>query len=145
MPIEPSRSLASGKWTGLAGATALGLALLASGCGGPPQVAHDHRRLVLSMATAVSARNPEWLEANAKIVDDLRGQGKLSAAEDAAFSSILTKARSGDWDAAREEAYGLRDAQEPTAETSEAVQKRTLPKAKKPGRPAPRPGTPGEH
>ncbi len=116
-----------------AGVTALGLVLLASGCGSYPQVSGEHRRLILSLATAVSARNPEWLEANAKIVEDLRGQAKLTAAEDEVFSSILAKARSGDWDAAREEAYALRDAQEPTAETSDAVQKRALPKARKPG------------
>ncbi len=116
-----------------AGVTALGLVLLAAGCGSYPQVAGEHRRLILSLATAVSAMNPEWLEANAKIVEDLRGQAKLTAAEDEVFSSILAKARSGDWDAAREEAYALRDSQEPTAETSDAVQKRALPKAKKPG------------
>ena len=119
---------------GRAVVTALGLVLLGSGCGGYPQVSGEHRRLVLSLATAVSARNPVWLEANARIVDDLRGQGRLSAAEDEVFSSIVARARSGDWYSATEEAYALRDSQEPTAESSEAVRKRALPKARKPGR-----------
>ena len=116
----------------------LGLVLVvvlhASGCGSYPQVSGEHRRLILSLATAVSARNPEWLEANARIVDDLRGQARLTAAEDEVFTSIVARARSGDWDAAREEAYALRDAQEPTAESSDAVRKRALPEARKPVR-----------
>ncbi len=145
MPTEPFESRTRRPTRAaarLAGLTTLVVALVlpASGCGNYPQVSGEHRRLVLSLATAASARNPEWLEANARIVEDLRGQARLTAAEDEVFSSILAKARSGDWDTAREEAYALRDSQEPTAETSDAVQKRELPKAKKPIR---RPGIPG--
>jgi hypothetical protein len=110
------------------GAAGLALALLLAlpACG-PPQVAPMNRRIVLALATATSARSPEWLEACAGQVAERRAAGALADAEHDAFAAILADARAGRWDRARDAAYALRDAQEPTPETVQAVKDRTLP------------------
>lgn len=105
---------------------ALLLLLLVPGCG-PPQVAPANRRIVLALATATSARNSEWLEACADQIAASQAAGTLHDAEREAFAAILDDARAGRWDTARDAAYALRDAQEPTPETVEAVRQRTLP------------------
>jgi hypothetical protein len=102
------------------------LILLVPACG-PPQVSPANRRIVLALATATSARNAEWLEACAGQIEASRAAGTLGAAESEAFAAILDDARHGRWDAARDAAYALRDAQTPTAEAVEAVRRRTLP------------------
>jgi hypothetical protein len=90
------------------------LTLLAAGCGGPPQVARSHRRLVESMLTAVSTRNPQWVDENARLVESLHEKGELTPAEHEAFTMILATARAGNWDRAEELAYDLRGAQRVT-------------------------------
>lgn len=92
------------------------LCLLAIGCGRPPQVARDHRKLIESVLTAVSAQNRQWLEANARIIDQLRARGELTSAEQQSFDAIIANARAGDWATAENQAYELRDAQRVTRE-----------------------------
>ncbi len=87
-----------------------------AGCGRQPQVAADNREIVVSLVTAVSAHNPDWLESNAQLIEKRRSEGKLSDAEYEKFSAIVAQAKAGDWKAAENAAYALREAQEPTAE-----------------------------
>ena len=85
-----------------------------TGCGGPPQVAPENRRLVESVLTAVSARNPGWLDENVRLIEARRAAGGLSSAEDRALRAIVEKARGGDWAGAESDAFDLRDAQRAT-------------------------------
>jgi hypothetical protein len=103
---------------GIGTATACGLALALAtwGCQRPPQVAVHNREIVVALATAVSARNNEWLEANARLIEQRRTEKQLSDAEYASLKAIVARARAGDWKSAEEAVYALRDAQEPTPE-----------------------------
>ena len=100
------------------------LALIA-GCGSP-QVASENRDLVESVVTAVSAKNTDWLAANERKIAERQAAGKLASSEASAFDAILAKARAGDWDAAADLAYRLRDAQAPTAEDRDRVARRAV-------------------
>jgi hypothetical protein len=126
----------------LAAAPLLAALLLAvSGCGGT-QVSGENRDLVVSLATATNTRESRWIDKNAALVDERRAAGTLSDAEYAAFQEIIGKARAGDWDAAQDAAYALRDAQTPTADDIKHLAERKLdhhpktlaPKGKGPGR-----------
>lgn len=110
----------------LALAAALSLAVLVSGCGRQPQVASANRELLVSLATAVSAREPDWLERNARQIEAQRSAGAMTEAEYQTFQSIINQARSGDWPGAETAAYALRDGQEPTAEDRSKTSERRL-------------------
>ncbi|OJW27892.1 MAG: hypothetical protein BGO49_05720 [Planctomycetales bacterium 71-10] len=101
------------------------LLLSAPGCGGT-QVSGENRELIVSLATAVSTRESKWLDKNAALVEERRAAGKCSDAEYAAFKDIIAKAKAGEWDAAQEAAYALRDAQEPTADDLKHLAERKL-------------------
>ncbi|KAJ3049235.1 hypothetical protein HK102_012537, partial [Quaeritorhiza haematococci] len=58
----------------------------------------------------------KWLDENVAKIVKRRAEGKFSDSEYAAFREVIDKARAGEWDAAQESAYALRDAQEPNAE-----------------------------
>lgn len=102
-----------------------------SGCG-QPQVAGDHRDLVLRLATGASTRDPEIINRAAEEIDRLALAGDLKDDEEKAFRAILVMAKAGRWDQAQSLAYALRDGQEPTTEDQQRVAKRTLPGMKKP-------------
>ena len=87
-----------------------------AGCNRPPQVTGENRQIIVSLVTAVSARNTDWLKKNAELIEKERAAGKLSDAEYESFSAIVSQARAGDWKSAETAAYALREAQEPTAE-----------------------------
>jgi hypothetical protein len=112
----------------VAAATLLSVSLLGVeiGCGGPSQVGGENRELIVSLATAVSARNASWLDKNAKLLEQRHAEGKCSDAEYATFKAIIEKARAGDWKSAEDSVYALRDAQEPTAQDLENVAQRKL-------------------
>lgn len=114
------------------------------GCGREPQVSDANREIVVSLATAVSTRQAEWLESNAELIEKQRAEGKCADAEYEAFQNIIAKARSGDWDAAEAAAYALRDAQQPTAEDLKNVTERKLSDDHGLPRPRPRPGRGGK-
>jgi hypothetical protein len=97
-----------------------------AGCGGPPQVSRANRRIVESLATAVSARNRGWLDENAKLIDYRRARGELSDAEDAAFQAVVDRAKAGDWEGAEQLAFALRDAQAASSEDASASSKPRL-------------------
>jgi hypothetical protein len=103
-----------------------GCLVLVAGCGGPPQVQHENRELIVSLATAVSAKNTAWLESNQRLLEKHRAEGKCSDEEYQAFAAIFALAKSGDWKAAEEAVIRLRDAQEPTAEDLRNLESRKL-------------------
>ena len=117
------------------------LALAAPGCGGGVQVSAENRQLVMSLATAASSREMRWIDQAAAQVEERRAQGKCPDAEYEALKGIVAKAKAGEWDAARDAAYALRDAQEPTAEDLQHLAERKVPheaKTLKSARKAPR-------
>ena len=96
------------------------------GCSREPEVAEKNRDLVVSLVTAVSAQNVDWLEKNAQLIEKKRSAGEISDAEYQSFSKIVAQARAGDWKTAETEAYALREAQEPTSEDLRNVEQRKL-------------------
>jgi hypothetical protein len=97
-----------------------------AGCNRPPQVTGENRRIIVSLVTAVSARNSDWLEKNAELIEKERAAGKLSDAEYQSFSAIVSQAQAGDWKSAETAAYALREAQEPSAEDLRNLEARKL-------------------
>lgn len=85
------------------------------GCGGP-QAGAENVELISSMRTAVSAQNPEWLEANVKVINERHAAGQLSDAAYKTFQAIITKAQAGEWKAAEQDAIAFQKAQRPTGE-----------------------------
>jgi len=104
----------------------MGILLLGAGCGGPPQVSGENRELIVSLFTAVSSRNPQWLESNAQLLEKRRAEGHCSAEEFKALSEIIARAKAGEWEAAEVAVSRLRDAQEPTAEDLQRLEQRKL-------------------
>ena len=100
--------------------------VLVAGCGGEPQIASQNRELIVSLATAISSRNTEWLESNAKALEEQRSRKLCSETEYKTFLGIIERARSGDWKGAEEAIYALRDAQQPTAEDLQNLAARKL-------------------
>lgn len=94
---------------------ALGLLLL-SGCGGQPQVAPANRHLLESLRTAVSAQRSDWLEANAKLLDEQHAAGKLGDTEFTTLQAIIAEAREGRWAEADARVTKLAAGQRVTAE-----------------------------
>ena len=96
--------------------------LLVVGCG-PPQVAPQNQRLIASLRTAISARNSQWLEKNAEVLEERCAEGKVSDAELEAFQAIINKARAGQWEEAEREVLAFQKAQRPTQEQIDRVTK----------------------
>ncbi|HEV2971631.1 MAG TPA: hypothetical protein VGY55_16765 [Pirellulales bacterium] len=86
---------------------------LVSGCGKPPQVPADAGQLIGSLRTAISAQKKDWLDANAKLVDEKHKQNKLTDEQYAEFESIIVLARDGNWSAAEKEVLRFAQAQQP--------------------------------
>ncbi len=109
---RPVRSCASAKW--------LVMILAASiGCGGPPQVGAGNYRLIESLRTAISARRSDWLEENAKLASQRQAAGELNNEQFAAFESIITQARGGNWADAENEVIRFAKAQRLSADEIE--------------------------
>jgi len=96
--------------------------LLVVGCA-PPQVAPQNQQLIASLRTAISARNSEWLEKNAEVLEERRADGKVSDVELEAFQAIISKARAGQWEKAEREVLAFQKAQRPTQEQIDRVTK----------------------
>ena len=96
-------------------AVAAGLALTALGCG-QPRIAPDNLRLTASLRTALSARNPEWLEQNVQAISERHAGGAMTDEELAAFQAIITQAKAGQWEQAEQQVVRLQKAQRPTQE-----------------------------
>ncbi len=98
----------------------LGGLLSTTGCS-PPQVEPENLHLIASLRTAISAKNTDWLEKNADMIQERRSSGKMGKEEYEAFRAILEKARSGDWSAAEKQALAFQKAQRPTEHQKERV------------------------
>lgn len=94
------------------------------GCG-KPQASPVNRQLIASLRTAVNTRNAEWLEKNAKILDERRAAGQTSDNEYRQFQSIIERARAGNWKAAEREVIAFQKAQRPTREEVEKARRRS--------------------
>jgi hypothetical protein len=98
----------------------LGLALVGlshavcSGCG-PTQIAQENRKLLESLATAVSARNVDWLARNQRLIDERHERGRITDSEFKALQRVTAIAATGDWKQAEREVLWLRDGQRPGA------------------------------
>jgi hypothetical protein len=66
--------------------------VLVTGCG-PPQVEPANYRLIESLRTALSVRNGNWLEDNAKLIAKKHADGQISETEFTAFETIIGKAQ----------------------------------------------------
>lgn len=137
-PTTPRAVVPGARPGGPPGPIVLAVLVLASvsGCQRQPQISTVNRDLITSLATAVSARDPDWLEKNARRMERQKAEGVLSQVEYETFARIIAQARSGDWQAAESAVYALRDGQEPTAEDQQRAAERHLePQHKMPVRP----------
>ena len=98
------------------------IAVAMVGCG-RPQAAPQNQQLITTFRTAVSARKPDWLEANIKVLEERRAAGQVSDEEYETFQAIIQKAQAGQWEKAEKEAIAFQKAQRPTAEQIERVKK----------------------
>lgn len=108
-------------------AAAMAVTVAITACSKPPQVKSQHRQLIGSLRTAVSAQNVEWLEMNAKEVQKLRDAGEMGDEEFAAFDAIVQAAREGNWSGAESKVVSLGDAQQPTEEDLARLEARKVP------------------
>lgn len=89
------------------------VAIWISGCS-PPQASPQNLQLIASLRTALSTKNSEWLEENARIVEQRRAAGEGTAEEFARFQAIIDKARGGQWQEAEADVIAFQKAQRPT-------------------------------
>ena len=94
--------------------------LMLAGCG-YPQAAPTNLRMISALRTALSARNPEWLEQNVEAIEARRAAGEMGDEEYEAFQAIVAKAKAGDWESAERESVAFQKAQRPTAEQIEQL------------------------
>ncbi len=85
------------------------------GCGRAPQISAPNRKLLEALQTAVSSKNPQWLEAVTTKIGEKRTQKELSDAEFRAIDAIVKKAQSGEWKQAQKDSFQLSEGQRPTS------------------------------
>jgi len=88
---------------------ALSLCLAAAGCGEPSARELKNRQEFEALLTAVSLRDAEELERDARRHDARHAAGDLSDASYDELQEVLRPARAGDWPAAVAHAYAFRD------------------------------------
>ena len=93
------------------------------GCARPQASSLDNQRLIGSLRTAISARNAQWLEESAKVLEERRTAGKVADAEYEEFQAIIAMAKEGQWEAAEREVIKFLKSQRPTEEQIERVAK----------------------
>jgi hypothetical protein len=67
--------------------------------------------LISSLRTAISAKNPTWLEGVSKAVESRRNEAEMSEEEYEHFQSIIAEARSGRWEQAERDCFRFEEAQ----------------------------------
>lgn len=99
-------------WTvvGLVAAVAVGI-LVYRWWNRPPALEYDNLRYIQLLATAVSARNPQWLERVDDAVQQRRAEGQMSDAEFDSLQQIIAMAEGGAWEQADRECFDLAAAQ----------------------------------
>ncbi len=103
---------------------AIGLAgvLFFAGCG-QAKVQPDNLELTVTLRTALSTQNNEWLALNIAAIEERRAAGQMNDEEYAAFQSIIATAKAGDWQSAEKAAVKLQKAQRPTPEQVDRLPK----------------------
>lgn len=77
----------------------------------PPALEYDNLRYIQLLTTAVSARNPDWLDGVSRAVEERHESGEMSVEELASLREIIGIAEAGEWGRADEECYALAVAQ----------------------------------
>lgn len=95
------------------------LGVVLAGCNRPPQLGAQNRRLLESLKTAVMAKNADWLEENARLIETRQKEGGLHEEEYRALASIIREARANNWSGAQDEVMRLAKAQAPVPEESD--------------------------
>jgi hypothetical protein len=98
---------AKSRWNS-AGAILIALAAISAGCSGPTEVDRDNRRLVDAVLTAITMKNANWLEDDAKLADQRNLAGQLCDDDYEELSAVIEIARAGDWKTAEREGYAFR-------------------------------------
>jgi hypothetical protein len=78
-------------------------------CGRPAEEQVKNARAFEALLTAVSLRNAEELEQDARLVDERHAAGELSDSEYREIREIVAKARMKDWASAEQAAYSFRE------------------------------------
>jgi hypothetical protein len=86
----------------------LAASLLAAGCSAPTEAERDNRRLVDAILTAITMKNTNWLDDDAKLAEQRHLDGHLTDDEYEQLSSVIEIAKAGDWQAAEKEGYEFR-------------------------------------
>jgi hypothetical protein len=91
----------------------LWLAVGPCGCARPPQFPAEDQTLLEGLRTAISAKKPEWVAANAKRIDELHQQSKLSEEQYQALQQVIDATKADDWKSANQQIIRLEKAQRP--------------------------------
>jgi prepilin-type processing-associated H-X9-DG protein len=78
------------------------------------------------LRTALSARNPKWLDENDAVIEKRHKEGQMGDDEYATFKKIVERARSGEWQEAERNYMAFQRAQRPTPEQIERVRRREI-------------------
>ena len=81
---------------------------LLSGCSAPTEADRDNRRLLDAILTAITMKNTQWLEDDAKLADERHRAGHLTDWEFTRISEVIAKARTGDWIGSEKLGYEFR-------------------------------------
>ena len=87
------------------------LLILLAGCGGPSVEERENRKSFEFLLTAISLKNGQELEKDAKRIDERHASGKLSDLRHKEICEIIQNARAGNWGEAERMAYEFRDSQ----------------------------------
>jgi len=89
----------------------VGLGFMLGGCGEPSHRELKNRGELEALLTAVSLKNADELEKDARRINGRHDAGELSDSSYQALNEIIEKARSGDWAEAEKKAYHFRERQ----------------------------------
>ena len=92
------------------------LGSIVAGACSPPQAGPENQHVIASLRTALSAKNPEWLEQNVALIEKRYEQGKMSDEAYETFKAIVHKAQDGQWKEAERDVVALQKAQRPQRE-----------------------------
>jgi hypothetical protein len=85
------------------------LAVALSGCGREPTRREvENARAFEALLTAVSLKNSQELERDARLIEERHAAGDLSARNYEQIAQVIARARAGDWSGAETRAYAFR-------------------------------------
>lgn len=77
----------------------------------PPAVEFHNLDCVQLLGTAISSRNPEWIDRVEQAIDQRHSTGEMSDAERQHFQQLVDLTRSGEWERAERECFAFAEAQ----------------------------------